>query len=280
VIEMIELPEAATIARQMTKELKGKRILSAVRGNAPHKFAFYSGPAQKYATTLRGKTMGDAVEHGSLIVAHVSPGHVLVLGGGGERIVLHESGQKLPKKHHLLLRFEDDTALTVTVQGWGSALLLKRSEFPAKASCAKRGVPPLSSAFSAAHFKGLFETLWPEDRRSVKYFMISEPGVLGVGNGYLQDILFAAGIHPRRRAVDLSARERGALHKAVRSVLREAVKRGGRDSERDLFGRPGGYVRVLHSKAVGRPCPRCGTPIQKIQYLGGASYFCPSCQPE
>lgn len=277
---MIEFPEAATIARQMTEELKGKRIASAARGNAPHKFAFYSGPAKKYATLLKGRTMGEASEHGSLIVAKVNPGHVLVLGGGGERIVLHQGGEKLPKKHHLLLRFEDDTFLTVTVQGWGSAQLLKRSEFPKGACCAKEGVSPLSDSFTVAHFKALFDKLAHGDSRSIKYFVISDPGVLGVGNGYLSDILYAAGIHPRRRAAELGARERRALHKSVRSVLREAVKLGGRDGERDLYNRPGGYTRVLDSKTVRRPCPRCGTPIEKIQFLGGASYFCPTCQPE
>jgi formamidopyrimidine-DNA glycosylase len=277
---MIELPEAATIARQMTDALKGKRIASAVRGNAPHKFAFYSGSAKKYATLLKGRVIGEAKEHGSLIVVNVDPGHVLVLGGGGERITLHEAGEKPPGRHHLLLRFDDGSFLSVTVQGWGSAQLLKLSEFPKGACCAKEGVPPLDPAFTAAHFKALFRTLDDGDKRSVKYFMISEPGVPGVGNGCLQDILLKAGVHPRRRAVDLTARERGALRRAVRSVLREAVKLGGRDSERDLYGRPGGYERVLHSKVVGKPCPQCGAPIEKIQYLGGASYFCPKCQPE
>ena len=277
---MIELPEAATIARQMTKELKGKRIASARRGNAPHKFAFYSGSARDYATILKGRTMGGAAEHGWLVVARVNPGHVLVLGGGGERILLHGSGEEPPKKHHLLVRFEDGRFLTVVVQGWGSVQLLKRSEFPKGACCAKEGISPLSDAFTAAHFKSLFSELEDGDPRSVKFFMISEPGVLGVGNGYLQDILFAARIHPRRRAADLTGRERHALHAAIRAVLRRAVKRGGRDSERDLYNRPGDYQRILHSKIVGRPCPECGTPIEKIQYLGGASYFCPGCQPE
>lgn len=277
---MIEIPEAATIARQMTKELRGAKIAVARRGNAPHKFAFYSGSTRQYATTLKGKTMGSAAEHGSLIVARVNPGHVLVLGGGGERIVLRERGEEPPKKHHLLITFEDGRLLTVTVQGWGSVELLRRSEFPKGACCAKEGVSPLSGAFSAAHFGGLFDELGEGDSRSAKYFMISEPGVMGVGNGYLQDILFAAGIHPRRKALDLSAPERRALHEATRAVLKRAVKLGGRASERDLYGRPGGYQRILHSKTVGRPCPECGTPIRKIQYLGGASYFCPSCQPE
>lgn len=110
--------------------------------------------------------------------------------------------------------------------------------------------------------------------------MISEPGVLGVGNGHLQDILFIAGVHPRRRVAGLRAGEKRALHTAVRRVLRKAVDLGGRDTERDLYDRAGAYGRILHSKAVGRPCTECGTPIEKIQYLGGAPYFCPNCQPE
>ena len=53
---------------------------------------------------------------------------------------------------------------------------------------------------------------------------------------------------------------------------------GGRDEERDLYGRRGGYARVLGSKTRGKPCPACGALIEKIQYLGGAAYFCPLCQ--
>ena len=107
---------------------------------------------------------------------------------------------------------------------------------------------------------------------------ISEPGILGIGNGYLQDILFRAKLHPKRRAIDLAEWERRALYEAIRKTLKQAVDLGGRDTERDLYNRRGGYTRILHAKAKGRPCPECGTLIEKIQYLGGASYFCPSCQ--
>jgi formamidopyrimidine-DNA glycosylase len=61
-------------------------------------------------------------------------------------------------------------------------------------------------------------------------------------------------------------------------MLTQAVALGGRDSERDLFNQPGGYQRLLYSKLVGEPCSVCGTPIEKIRYLGGACYYCPSCQ--
>lgn len=275
---MIELPEAWIIAQQMNEELKGKQIQSAVRGNVSHKFAFYSGSAEEYEAILEGKTMDEATGHGSILLASLRPNYVLVLGGGGERILFHESASTLPKKHHLLLHYQDDTYLTVTVQGWGNVLLVHRTQLAEHPYVGKERISALSDAFSFEFFEGLFRELDEGDSRSVKFFIISDPGVWGVGNGYLQDILFRARIHPRRRAVDVAEAEKRALYTAIRETLTEAVDLGGRHTERDLYNRPGGYRRVLDSKSVGQPCPECGMPIVKIQYLGGACYFCPSCQ--
>jgi formamidopyrimidine-DNA glycosylase len=68
------------------------------------------------------------------------------------------------------------------------------------------------------------------------------------------------------------------LHAAIIDVVSEVIAGGGRDDELDLFGNPGGYVRLMSSATAGKPCPDCGTAIQKMQYLGGACYFCPKCQ--
>ena len=124
---MIELPEALVIARQMDAELKGKRVVSGNRGNTAHKFAFASGDAGEYAAILRDKTVGASWGQGMAILTTLDPGYTLVLGGGGERILYHQSGSKLPKKYHLWLHFEDDTCLTVSVQGWGNTLLLPQA---------------------------------------------------------------------------------------------------------------------------------------------------------
>ena len=275
---MIEIPEAAIIARQITEELKGRRIVSAERGNTPHKFAFYSGPPELYAALLPGKKVGKATEQANCIIVPAQPGYALVLGVGGERILYHPDDTTLPKKHHLLIGFEGGAYLSVVVQGWGSLSLLPLTQLDTHFELRKKGVSPLSEEFTWDYFKGLFEPLEKEDARSVKFFIISEPGVRGVGNGCLQDILFRARIHPRRRVVELSAKEKRALYKAVSQTLEQMVKEGGRDSELDLYGKPGNYRRILDSKSAGKPCPECGTRIKKEQFLGGAVYFCPKCQ--
>lgn len=277
---MIELPEATTIAAQMRETLAGKRISSAVRGNAPHKFAFYSRSAEEYATILKGKTMGLAQASGSLILLPAEPGYILVLGGGGERILFHATEATLPAKHQLLLAFDDGAYLTVTVQGWGSCQLFTPDELEAHKWFARRTRSPLDDDFTFEYFKTLFAAFAPEYAGSVKHFVISEPGIWGVANGYLQDILFRAGIHARTRTVSLTAPQRRALYEAIVATTREAVKQGGRDDEYGLHGQPGRYHRMLGGKSASLSrCPKCSGRIVKESYLGGAITFCPRCQP-
>jgi len=269
---VIELPEAVTIAKQLTAALKGKRVESAMRGNAPHKFAFYTRSPEEYASIVPGKTIGKAADWGSCILVAVEPDHFIELGGGGERIAFHQSEATVPKRHQLLLRFTDGTCLSVTVQGWGSCKLLQASEV------GPRRLSPLDATFTAKHLAAQFAELDESDSRSIKFFVISQPGVWGVGNGYLHDILFRCGIHPRRRAVQTTDAERAALYDAIRTTIATATDAGGRDTERNVHGEHGAYVPLLDRRAKGCPCPHCGTPIEAISFLGGKSYLCPTCQ--
>ena len=282
---MIELPEAITIARQMDAELKGKDIRSGVSGQTPHRFAFFDKkfPHAEFAKILPCKTIGTSRAHGMAILTNLNPDYMLSLGCGGERIRYHTSVKTVPKKHQLKLDFHDDTYLTVTVSGWGEVRLLKASDLPNHPHLRHNAISPLSDKFTFEFFNNLFDAL-PGDKRiqktSAKYFIISEPGVYGVGNGCLHDILFRARLHPKRQMLDLSTTERKGLYNSIRGTLSEMVKLGGRESEFDLFNRQGGYKLILHSKVVGKSCPECSGTIEKIAYLGGSSYFCSSCQQE
>jgi formamidopyrimidine-DNA glycosylase len=275
---MIELPEAIVIARQMDAMLRGRRIISGDRGNSPHKFAFSSGTSEEYTAIFAGQTVGGTTSHGMSILTEIGADYTLVLGCGGERILFHTDERSLPKKHQLSLHFENGAYLTVTISGWGNTLLLPRAEAGRHQHVQQDRITPLDDAFTWDYFCQLFEPLAQDSKASLKYFLISEPGVWGIGNGCLQDILFRAKIHPRRRVVEIVEDERRALYDAIKDTLTQMVALGGRESERDLYGDRGGYVRILDSKTTGEPCPECGTPIEKIQYLGGACYLCPSCQ--
>ena len=67
-------------------------------------------------------------------------------------------------------------------------------------------------------------------------------------------------------------------YEAILGVLAKMIEAGGRDTEKTLFGEAGGYVTKLSKKTVGKPCPYCGSEIEKKSYLGGTVYFCPFCQ--
>jgi formamidopyrimidine-DNA glycosylase len=85
-------------------------------------------------------------------------------------------------------------------------------------------------------------------------------------------------IHPKRKMADLSKGEVTAMFRAVKSVLRQMVAQGGRDTECDLFGCAGGYRTILSKFTVETPCPACGSLIRKEAYLGGSIYYYPGCQ--
>ena len=245
---MIELPEALIIARQMDVELAGKRIVHGDRGNSPHKFAFSNGTSEEYEAIFKGKTVGRSSSHGMSTCTEIGQDHTLVLGCGGERILLHPKDAKLPKKYQLLLQFEDGMSLTVTVSGWGNTLLLPASEAGQHDHVKQERITPLDDAFTLDYFQQLFADVDPKSSKSTKYFLISEPGVWGMGNGCLQDILFHARLHPRRKVIDIAGDEQRALYDALKRTLNQIIDLGGRSSEVDLYGKKGSYVRILDRK--------------------------------
>jgi len=276
---MLELPEAVTLARQINEILLGKTIASARANTSPHRFAFHQGDPETYPEKLRNQIIGEATARGSLIATDIGTERVLLLGDGGLRILYHERETTSPKKHQLLIRFDDSTYLTVSVSGWGAIWLMAHAEQAAHKVAGYQGISPVSDDFTERYLDTLFAAVPPDDKRTIKLFIVSDPKIWGVGNGYLQDILFHAGLHPRRRVVDLTDADRARLYTAIRTTLTEAVAANGRTTERDLFNRRGGYARLMDSKTNGQPCPVCNTPIEKISYLGGSCYLCQHCQP-
>jgi formamidopyrimidine-DNA glycosylase len=102
--------------------------------------------------------------------------------------------------------------------------------------------------------------------------------LVGLSNSAFQDVIFRAGLHPKRRASDLSPAEARVLYDAVRFVVEERLRLGGKTQFRDLYGRAGGYEPAMGPAFRNRDCPRCGTPVQKLAHGGGEVFICPACQ--
>lgn len=135
---------------------------------------------------------------------------------------------------------------------------------------------PNTEEFTYGYFSRLFDNL--PGNLSAKAFLATEQRIPGLGNGVLQDILLEAGLHPKRKVGCLTEGARRRIFDAVQGTLYKMTACGGRDTEKDFFGNPGGYRTMLSKKTVGKPCPYCGNVIQKANYMGGTVYFCPVCQ--
>ncbi|HSB66773.1 MAG TPA: DNA-formamidopyrimidine glycosylase family protein [Anaerolineales bacterium] len=274
---MIEMPEAVTIARQMQQALTGKTYQHFSRGALTHKFLWLNRPAEEYDALLAGLTVTGATSYGRSIYLYAGDVHLLWFGELGGRIIYHPNAEALPAKYHLRWDFTDGSVMTFNMQMWGFVNLLERSELAAH-PYAEVGTPPLSVRFNMECFDRLLEEYPEKTKKGVKGFLVTSKHINGIGNGYLQDILFRAKIHPTRKIPTLDADDRQRLHDAIQDILAEAIRLGGRVDERDLFDHPGGYKRLMSSETVGQPCPVCGTKIEKLAYLGGACYYCPNCQ--
>jgi formamidopyrimidine-DNA glycosylase len=128
------------------------------------------------------------------------------------------------------------------------------------------------------YFTAFIDSLLSGEKRSVKGLLTQDQLIPGLGNASAQDIMFRAGLHPKHPIGDLSKAQRRKLYNAILKTVHDITAKGGRYDEYDLFDQPGKYVRLMDNHAVERPCPKCGTRVQKMAYLGGACYFCPSCQ--
>lgn len=273
---MIELPEANVLARQTNEHLQGRRVAHVLAGFSPHKWAWFHGDPADYAALLVGRTVEKADSYGGFVDIALDGARLLFAEGVNLRLLEPEEAR--PAKHQLLVDLDDGASLVGSVQMYGGLWAFAEGTFENPYRAAARAAPsPLTDDFDAAHLRGLFEASGAE-KPSVKALLATEQRVPGLGNGVLQDILLAAGLHPRCKAASLTDAEWSALHQAVTGTLSEMTRRGGRDTERDLLGQPGGYVTKLSRKTLGLPCPRCGGTIQKAAYLGGSVYFCGACQ--
>ena len=275
---MFELPEYTVLAQQMNATLTGKVIQQGQLGNSPHKFVWYNCSPEEFTALTAGKRIGPARVQGRWLSLSLEPGYVLVLGECGGRVLYHPPQVELPEKYHLLIQFTDGSALTTFTQMWGAMELYEAGREQERAYIKDMRVTPVETGFTFAYFSELIDDLLKGEKRSTKSLLTQDQIIPGLGNAIAQDILFRARLHPRRALAELSPGQRRDLYTAIMDTVQDVIAAGGRYDETDLFGNPGGYVRLMDSHAAGKPCPECGHTVEKIQYLGGACYFCPSCQ--
>ncbi len=259
----------------MYQTLAGRTIKRAAAAVSPHGFAWYFGDPATYNERLAGRQVTGSAAYGGQ--PELWADEMRLSFSDGVNIRYLAPGDRPPPRYQLLVTFDDDSALCCTVQMYGGMLAFAEGENDNPYyTVAKTKPSPLSDEFDMTYFHSLVNNNAP--RLSAKLFLATQQRIPGLGNGVLQDILWKAKIHPKRTVGGLNDEEFERMFLAVKQVLTEMSEQGGRATEKDLFGQPGGHQTVMSRLTFGTPCPECGSIIKRLDYRGGTVYVCEGCQ--
>jgi len=273
---MLELPEVITLAKQADEAFAGKKIVHVFNATKVHKFTFYNSDPAEYNNLLSGKAIKSAKGYGMFVDLFLDDGTIISIGDGVNPRY-YNSGEKVTANYQLLITFEDESFLVFTVAMYGFINVyldgIIENEYHI---LSENSISPISSDYSEECFFKLFTEAKKD--LTAKALLATEQRIPGVGNGVLQDILFNARIHPKRKMSTFSDTDKMDIYHSLKNTLREMTSKGGRDTQKNLYGNNGGYKTILSSKTWKEPCPVCGGTIVKEAFMGGTVYYCPNCQ--
>jgi formamidopyrimidine-DNA glycosylase len=265
---MPELPEITVLARQMKAELVGKTI-SGMEVLQPK---ILNTAEETFREALTGAQFLDVKHQGKWIKIQTTQGWLMLsLGMGGE--ILLVKGDVFPEKRRLILDFDDGTHLVVNFWWFGYAHYA--ADLADHKMTVKLGPNALDLTLNE------FRALLKGRRGGIKSFLLNQERISGIGNVYVQDPLFKARIHPLRQINTLGDDEIEALWTALRETLQESVDLGGSAWEMDIHGVKGRWdaSHLVVAYQEGKPCPVCGTTVEKIKTGSTSTSICPQCQP-
>lgn len=278
----IELPEAHILANQIDKELRGKQIRSY--GLRDHerlqRLGFMNKDVKVFDRLVNGR-IETVASRGSVVRIKLDNGVSLILAPEyGGRVLYHTNKRTAPDSFHLKLDFGDNTVLTVRLTGMGVIQVVRDNELE-KSYVYRRDFSGagLSPVDDKEFTFGRFSKLLTDKGTMLKSVLVGKDAiVVGLGNSAFQDIAYRARIHPKRKASTLNEQERHALYDAIRLVVQERIRLGGKDHFLDIYGSQGRYTPAMGPNAKEQTCRVCGTPIERLSLGGGGTYFCPKCQ--
>lgn len=277
---MPELPEVETVMRGLAARLQGRRIARAQAMRADLRWALPPG----LGTRLTGARVEGFRRRAKYILMRLDGGDSMLLHlGMSGRMAIDEIGAAPVAHEHLVIETADGGRIAlIDPRRFGSVDLVPTNAEDGHRLLARLGPEPLDAGFHAA---GLAAALAGR-RTPIKTALLDQRIVAGLGNIYVCEALFRAGIDPRRLAASLHSAEIAALVPAIRAVLHEAIAAGG-SSLRDYVQPSGELGYFQHAWQVygraGLPCPTCpGLPgcagIERIAQAGRSTFFCPRHQ--
>lgn len=267
--------------------MEGKRILHVETRRKDLRFPF---PAN-FAERISGARMNHLGRRAKYLVGELSTGEALImhLGMTGRFTVSGPKPKKKPGKfRHQAGEDEKHDHVVFEMQGgakvvfndarrFGFMELWPAGELESYPGFDGLGPEPISNEFSSAYLEEAFEG----KKTPVKSALLDQRVVAGLGNIYVSEALFRAGINPKKLAGAIKPDKLGRLAVEVRNVINEAIKAGG-STISDFATTDGelGYFQHrfrVYDKA-GKPCPTCAKPIKRMVQAGRSTFYCASCQ--
>jgi formamidopyrimidine-DNA glycosylase len=272
---MPELPEVETVARGLMARLLGKRLLSFKLNRRDLRNPVPPGLKAK----LEGRRIAAIARRAKYILFHLEDGGVLIahLGMSGRLVLVDAENARPPAPHdHAVLGFEGGVELRLNdARRFGLLDYAAQDDLAAHKLFRHLGPEPLGPEFDGAKLAGLLKG----KKTSIKAALLDQRVVAGLGNIYVSESLYGAGISPRRLAGTVKGDRAGRLANAIRDVLARAIAAGG-SSLRDYVQASGELGYFQHHWAVygkeGEPCPRCDCRggIRRIVQGGRSTFYC------
>ena len=273
---MPELPEVETVRRTLEILVLGKKIKD-VTVSWP-KMIKNPDETEEFVQSLRGQEILEMRRRGKFLIFYCNDvalvSHLRMEG----KYNLADHQDPIEKHTHVIFHFTDGTELRYRdVRKFGTMHVFKKGEELLHLPLLQLGPEPFQAEFTAEY---LAEKL-AKTERIVKATLLDQTVLVGLGNIYVDEALFRAGIHPDRKSKSLSKEEIEGLHREIIHTLTEAVEMGGSTirSYVNSQGQMGMFQQNLYVYSrKDEPCRNCGTPIEKKVSAGRGTHYCPDCQ--
>ncbi len=273
---MPELPEVETTRRGLALKLQDRRI-ARIEARRPD-LRFPLPP--DFAARIQGRQVLGLDRRAKYILLRLEGGlnWLIHLGMSGRMVIRHGWPNDIGPHDHVIFGTDDGWSVTYNdARRFGMMDLIEAEALAGHKMLAGIGPEPLDDAFTPA----LLMAALKGKRTPMKAALLDQRVVAGLGNIYVSEALYRAGIHPEKLAGTVAPKRLEKLVPAIKAVLLEAVEAGG-SSLRDYVQTDGelGYfqTRFRVYDREGQPCPACQRPVQRIVQSGRSSFFCGHCQ--
>ena len=271
---MPEIAEVETVRNTLKKRILNKPIKSV---NVRYTKMIESN-LEEFKKVLVGRSFLDIKRRGKWLIFDLGEYYLLSHLRMEGKYFIKNHEEELNKHEHVIITFTDNTDLRYhDTRKFGRMNLIKKEELATAEEIAKQGLEPGDENLTAKYLIDKFK----KKRLPIKTVLLDQTIISGLGNIYANEVLFAAGIDPLKKACDVSLEEASRIVTESNRIIKAAIKMGGTTiksytSSLGVTGRFQQYLCV--HKREGMPCLKCGTTILNMKVNGRSTYFCPKCQ--